>query len=376
MTVTALPHLRTSERRDFKRCQQRWRWAWRQGLVAKHQKPGALWFGTGIHLALQHRYSKPGLARGRNVLQVWRDFVGDTEAVIYGDNYDNDRDDFYDGAELGEHMLGAYLDEYGMDERWHVISAEQTFEIPIPRPGPRTTEPWEPTLVLYNGTFDLVAMDLEAEARDGVKSLWVWDHKTAKAIMTSHLALDDQAGSYWAVAGDVLTGQGLVEPGMKLDGILYNFLRKSKTDERPRNADGLATNQPTKQHYVDALPGATMKMTKDALESAAESVGVTVLGEVSKTQPKPNFQRETVWRTAKERKTQIERIQYEYLQMDAFKRGLLPIIKTPTKDCSWDCSFFDMCQLQDQRDDWTSYRDATYDRRDPYIDHRKSAADD
>ena len=371
--MAAIPHLRTSERRDFKRCQQRWRWAWRQGLVAKHQKPGALWFGTGIHLALQHRYSKPGLARGRNVLQVWRDYAGETEAVIYGDNYANDRDDFFDARELGEHMLGAYLDTYGMDERWHVISAEQTFEIPIPHPV--KTHNGE-TMVLYNGTFDLVAMDLEAEARDNVKSLWVWDHKTAKAIMTNHLALDDQAGSYWAVAGDVLAAQGLVEPGMKLDGILYNFLRKARTDERPVDADGLATNKPTKQHYVDALPGATMKMTEKELEAAAEAAGITVLGEVSKTQPKPNFHREVVWRTAKERRTQIERIQREYLQMDAFKRGLLPIIKTPTKDCSWDCAFFDMCQLQDQRDDWTSYRDQTYDQVDPYTDHRKSAADD
>ena len=374
MTATAIPHLRTSERRDFKRCQQRWRWAWRQGLIAKHQKPGALWFGTGIHLALQHRYSKSGLDRGRNVLQTWRDYVGDVEAVIYGENYANDRDDFFDAAELGETMLGGYLDKFGMDPSWYVISAEQTFEIPIP-PLPKPVGPHLP-MVLYNGTFDLVAMDLEAEARDGVKSLWVWDHKTAKAIQTAHLALDDQAGSYWAVAGDVLAGQGLVEPGMKLDGILYNFLRKARPDERPTNTDGEATNQPTKQHFVDALPGATMKMTKPELEAAADAAGIVVLGEVSKTQPKPNFVREPVWRTAKERRTQIERIQKEYVQMDAFKRRLLPIVKTPTKDCSWDCDFFDMCQLQDQGDDWQSYRDATYDRRDPYAAHRTKSAND
>ena len=40
--------LRTSERKAFKRCQAKWWWQYREGLVPVFEKPGALWFGTGL----------------------------------------------------------------------------------------------------------------------------------------------------------------------------------------------------------------------------------------------------------------------------------------------------------------------------------------
>jgi len=51
-----VPILRTSERRSFKRCPQQWAWAWRQGLRPNGFTANALWFGSGIHLALAERY--------------------------------------------------------------------------------------------------------------------------------------------------------------------------------------------------------------------------------------------------------------------------------------------------------------------------------
>lgn len=357
-----LPHIRNSERRDFKRCQQRWQWAWRQGLKPVYEKPGALWFGIGMHLALQERYKYPGLRRGSNVLKVWRDYVGDTEAVIYGDNYTEDKEDFYDAGELGEIMLGGYLDHYGKDERWYVISAEQTFDLEIPHPVTR-----DPMAIL-NGTFDLVCRDQEAN-----DSLWIWDHKNLASIQTAHLTLDDQMGTYWAVAGDVLAARNIIEPGEKLDGILYNILRKAKPDDRPKNADGLATNKPQRVHYFNALQeaGASVTGTVNELRERCEKLGLTVLGEVSKRQPDALFHRELIWRTAAERRTQIRRIQQEALQMQALRdRTFLPT-KNPTKDCSHDCPFFQMCELHEAGDDWQAFRDSTFTRVDPYADHRE-----
>jgi hypothetical protein len=331
--------LRTSERKDFKRCQQKWQWAWRNGLKPLHEKPGALWFGIGIHLALQERYKYKGTRRGQNVLKVWRDYVGEEMANVYvGEDFD--KSEVVNAGDLGEEMLGAYLDKYGKDEKWYVISAEQTFEIPIPRPAgyydERLSRGDNPTLTTYNGTFDLVALNQETE-----NSLWLWDHKTAKAIQTNHLSLDDQAGSYWAVAADVLAAQGLIEPGMKLDGILYNFLRKAKTDTRPTNAAGQALN-------------------KD--------------GSISKIQPAQNFVREEVWRTRAERRTQIRKIQAEALQIEAVRNRVLPITKNPTDKCAWECPFFQMCELQDSGEpgEWKEYRDLAFRKVDPYADHRKT----
>ena len=364
--VEGTPHLRTSERKDFKRCVARWDWRWRKGLVPKFPKPNALWFGTGIHLALQHRYSLPGLERGYNVLGVWRDYCRDEIAGVWLED-EEQTPKLVDARELGEVMLGGYLDTYGKDERWHVLMAEQAFEYPIPYPSAKPG-----TMVLYNGTFDLVARDQEND-----DSLWLWDHKTAKSISLDHLPLDDQAGSYWAVASDVLARQGVIPKGEKLDGILYNFLRKGKPDPRPRNAAGQYTNKPTKAHYLAALSDAGCivhrGMTLDRLAEEAEKWGVTVVGDVSKTQPPALFHREPVYRTAPERRTQIRKIQHEHLHMDAVRRRLLPIIKTPTADCRWDCPFFQMCELQDAGDDWQAFRDGSFKREDPYADHRESA---
>lgn len=363
--MASTPHLRTSERRAFKRCIAQWDWRYRKGLVPKYQKPGALWFGTGVHLALQHRYSKPGLERGHDVLKVWRDYCdNEPHAGVWMEGDEGVQ--FQDARELGEIMLGGYLDKYGMDERWHVISAEQTFELAIPRPAR------EGTLVLYNGTFDFVGRDLANEG-----ALWLWDHKTAKQIFLDHLSLDDQAGSYWAVASRVLAAQGLIPKGERLEGILYNFLRKGTPDDRPKNAAGQATNKPTKQHYLDALKAAGCvvhaKMTNDRLAEVANNAGITVLGDISERQPPALFHREPVWRTVVEQRTQITRVQNEALHMDAVRRRLLPITKNPTKDCKWDCDFFLMCELQEAGDDWKGFRDSSFTRRDPYQDHRETA---
>src|SRR6185312_16331911 len=149
-------------------------------------------------------------------------------------------------------------------------------------------------------------------------------------------------------------------------------------DQRPKNAEGLATNKPQKVHYEAALRDAGLVAvgTLKALEERAQEAGLTVLGEVSKTQPNVLFHRETVWRTRSERRTQIERIQDEVLQMNLVRNGTLRPTKNPTSDCSWDCPFFEMCQLHEAGDDWQAFRDAAFVRADPYADHRKAIDND
>lgn len=340
-----VPMLRTSERKSFKRCPQQWWWGYRQGLVSPKVKADALWFGIGMHIALQERYKHKGKRRGANMLKVWRDYVNDEVAYVktLPLGYADEEAVYVDAKELGEAMIGAYLDHYGKDERWYVISAEQTFQIPIPYPARQATKfrrngnPDKP-LVIYAGTFDLVARDEESMHDD----LWLWDHKNVKAIQTGHLPLDDQAGSYWAVASDVLAHQGLIGKNDKLEGILFNFLRKAKPDPRPTNEKG--------EH-----------LNKD--------------GTVSKVQPATLFRRETVTRTQRERLTQIRRIQDEALIMQAVRRKQLPLVKNTSPDCFYGCPFYDMCTLHEEGDDWEEFRDSMFKVRDPYADHRKSAAE-
>src|SRR5690349_22689846 len=63
--------IRNSERNTLKRCPQRWWWAWRQGLRPIGEISDALWFGTGVHLALAEWYCGPGLKRGRHPAETF-----------------------------------------------------------------------------------------------------------------------------------------------------------------------------------------------------------------------------------------------------------------------------------------------------------------
>lgn len=367
-----IPHIRTSERRSFKRCQMQWWWSYREGLTLRSTRPDARWFGTGIHLAMAERYKYRGMRRGADVLKVWRDYVGDEVAFIREAGDVKDEDQWVGALELGEAMLGGYLERYGKDERWYVISSEQTFEVPIPTVptskgfGKNLTEE-QRTLVYYNGTFDGVRLD-----QSNADSLWLWEYKTAATIRTSHLSLDDQAGSYWALAVDVMRTKGLKFNG-KLEGIMYDFLRKAKpTDDDKLDADGVKRNKPTKAHYLDALHNKVIGLEKMSLAVLAESAAtlrITVQGDVSKIQPTPLFLREEVWRTRAERRTQLQRIQNEALQMNAVRYGNLPVIKNPTMECSW-CDFFNMCELDEQNADIEEFKEAAYTVRDPYLAHR------
>lgn len=314
--------IRTSERRSLKRCPAQWNWSWRKGL-APNAVDTKLWFGQGIHLALAEWY-KPGFERGEPPMKTWLKFVGDEARYVRDNRGIIDEQTWVDARDLGGLMLLNYVDHYGNDENWDVIATEQTFEVVIKLRDGRQ--------IIYTGTFDGVY-------RDKVTGLlWLMEHKTAAQIpSTGYLELDDQAGSYFAFAEPVLKSLGVMGDDEHLEGIMYNFLRKAMPDYRPTDEHGKFLN-------------------KD--------------GTVSKRQGTPLFMRHPVWRSPKQRLKMVQNIIEEAELMQAYRDGILSVTKTPTMTCSWDCPFFAMCQLHEQGEDWTQYRDAMYHRRDPYGDHR------
>jgi hypothetical protein len=359
--VTAhLPYLRTSERKKFKDCMRAWWWAYREGYRTNSFRADALWFGTGIHLAFAEWY-KPGFVRGVNPVETWTEFCGDTVGFVKeSKSADADLPDWDDARELGIAMLEGYLARYGHDESWEVIAPEYAFHVLV----------GTPAVVNYVGTFDGVYLD----HADGKYKLM--EHKTAASISTGHLALDDQAGSYWAVATHELRRQGILTDKQAIAGIQYNFLRKGRPDDRPRNAAGYATNQPKKLDFVRELTGidgwteAELKRkTKDELDSIAAGNKLQILGEISKSQPAPLYLRKFVRRTAPERARQLQRIQDEVQHMNAVRSRALPVLKSPSRECSF-CEFREPCEAEEGGFDWQSYFDYGFHRKDPYQDHR------
>jgi len=372
----SVPILRTSERRAFKRCQRAWWWGYREGFKPVGAESTPLWFGTGVHLALAEWYL-PGVKRGPHPAETFEAFAGDAMRSIKVSQATEERvAEYEDGSALGVRLMEEYVKEYGKDSSWHFIQAEKTFSLDIPWPGNNrqqayVVDPDSGLLVVYKGTYDGVYRDLV----DGrIKLL---ETKTAKAIQTGHLSIDDQAGSYWAVATATLRAEGLIKQDESIAGIQYNFIRKGLPDTRPRDPQGYATNKPVKADFGAALglpEGKELnKLSIPKLEDMAAKRGLVVLGERSKVQPAPIFQRHLIHRTSVERATQLRRIQSEAVQMQLVRDGTVESTKNPTRDCQWDCSFFNICELEERGGDWQSLAKIAYRRQDPYADHRKSA---
>jgi hypothetical protein len=372
--VTRLPIIRTSERRDFGRCEWRWRQAWRRGLKPLGEESVPLVFGSWVHEALAAWYL-PGLKRGPHPTDTFLKVADDdmmfirTEArskgtVAAGGTEFYIEEKLVPARELGVAMLNGYVEWWGSDDSWEVIQPEWSGEVTV-------TDGAGNDIAIYGFTYDGVYRDL-ADGR-----IKLMEHKTAKAIFTDHLPLDQQAGSYWAIAGPHLRKQGLLKPREDIAGITYNFLRKSPPDERPRNAQGHCTNKPTKEHYVAALAeiGVEVKLSAklDALDSLAQANGLKVLGEVSALQPKPLFEREFVTKSRNQRQSQIGRIQLDARRMNELRTAdEVDLRKTSTRDCSWDCSFYNLCLLDEEGGDTASYRKDVFRVQDPYAAHRKS----
>jgi hypothetical protein len=330
--MDSIPILRTSERRAFHRCAQQWEWAYRYGLRSKRKPADALWFGIGIHEALASWYGE-AFDRGPEPWKTFEDWADGEVRYIKANLTDRDRTWFdepvyEDAIELGIGMMKAYVREYGEDINLEVIAIEQPFEIEI--------VDHDEVIGIFASRFDGAAIDHDTGM------IVLLEHKTAGSIKTQHLPLDDQAGAYFAVATIVLRDQGIIKPRDTIEGILYNFMRKSLPDERPRNPQGAALNKN---------------------------------GTVSARQPAKAFVRELVDRTPREVSQQIRRLRDEMLMMNMMRTGELPVTKTITDMCPY-CPFFTMCKLHERGGNaWKEFRDSEFAVVDPYVEHRKSAAE-
>ena len=320
-----------SERNTFGRCPQRWAWMYLDNLASRQRPADALWFGVGVHEALAEWY-QPGFERGTHPADYFEDWVGEEVRVIKASRADKDREWFdeplyEDAGELGVAMLTEYVNKYGNDRDLEILAIEQPFELELVRD--------DEVVALFIGVFDGVALD----HRD--KMIKLLEHKTASAIKTAHLSLDNQAGSYFAAATVVLRWQGILEPKEAIEGIEYNFLRKSLPDQRKRNEHGAYLNKN---------------------------------GDISKKQPPPPFVREFVDRGPREVRRQLERLTDEVIEMNMVRSGELKVRKVINDTCPY-CPFYTMCVMHERGGkSWMEYRDAQYSKREP-SPLRKSASE-
>lgn len=363
--ATTLPLIRTSERKDFKRCPWLWNESWNKQLTTA-RAPVWSWFGTAVHAGLEARY-KPGKKRGKlkKVLEAFEESVADQTGRIWTAGGELEESDVVDAKELGFAMLKGYVEHYGDESHIEVIHSEQTFQIDVPHPFKKGE-----TIAIYAGTWDSL---WRIDSR-----YWLVDHKTRKAFPSNwdFYDIDDQAGSYLWVAPEVLEHMGVLTKKelKKLDGLIFNALRKHLPDTRQRDAEGYAVNKPVKADYEAALSPfmdlPTRLPTIAVLQGWADERNIKVYGERSKVQPSPLFHRQEVHRSLAERAKMGRRVQAEALWMEQVRTGQLPVIKTPNEDCIR-CQLFDYCQAdENDYDEGQELARTILRSRDPYVDHR------
>jgi hypothetical protein len=360
--------LRTTERRTFANCRQAWWWSFVEGWEAIRTRP-ALRFGDISHQSLAAWYV-PGRKRGEKPWlafeRIYKEqlFQGQEEFDVWDDD-----ERVVDALELGIEMMKNYVDEYGDDDHIRVISSEMPFQVDV-------YDKHGKYMVTYVGSLDLVFEDMSS------RQLGVIETKTAAAISTKHLGLDEQAGSYWAFAPEALQAKGLLKPGQDIDFILYNFMRKAFKDTRPRNDRGQSLNKPTKDALLERATTLGLDLPKRptvedltlALESAGEEP--EKLGEPSKSQPPPLFLRQKVYRDEADRENLMYRVRAQAYEMALVKAGKLPVYKNPggtypNQQCSG-CEFADVCELHETGREWEELARLTMTTWDPYEDHRET----
>lgn len=317
-----LPIVRSHERITFKRCQKKWYWAWKLGLVPKTKVFGALDLGTWVHVALSIWYTQR--PRRNNLPEI---FKGVAEEATR-DAPDLVADKAEELSQLGLAMMIAYSKHYGLDKNVRVIKAEIPLEFKF------SNDKGE-IVAIHKLKPDLVYVDSSTD------EVWLMEHKTASAIRHEHLVIDDQARPYGAMAERALKNIGAIGPNDKFRGIMYNFIRKALPDLRPTDAEGRYLNKN---------------------------------GSVSKSQPPPLFKRVPVVMGSGAKAQTLKRVRAEtifittmteLLRDKAIQAGNLN--KTPHSSCPKFCDYFTMCVLEEEGADIRAIQKSMYNRINPYL---------
>lgn len=318
-----LPVSRNSERKAFTWCRQQWYWRYIDQIVPKEiYVPFS--FGDLIHKALGD-WHIPGRERGPHPAESFRRYYDLVDRRF--NIRDQDTKQWEGAEELGVAILNNYVDTFGEDDDWEVISPEMAFQVVVLD---KNGEPY----VRVIGRMDAVVRSISTGR------LKMLEHKALSSIRINHLTLDDQAGTYWTFGQEHLRHLGLLEEDEMIDEVLYNILRKAKPDPRPRDDKGRYLN-------------------KD--------------GTVSKKQPAPYFERYPVRRGRHEMEMIVDRIRKQTWEIGLVKEGKLPIYKSTGLQCTR-CRYFSLCELHEAGADWEEFVKLSFTKRHPYEDYEEAAA--
>lgn len=180
--------VRHSELKDFAQCPLKHRFAWVEGYRSPDSEASSL--GTAWHLVMANHY--------RAIKQL-QDEAGECAWLDMGMQIEENHGQiskFIRARFEGEMrdtltwMYDGYVEKWGLDPHWRVLSVEQTLIVPFVEPTGHRSR------YRYQWTTDLLVQDMELAG----EPLVVIDHKSTKnPIGRVDIDLDDQYGNYtWA----------------------------------------------------------------------------------------------------------------------------------------------------------------------------------
>lgn len=185
--------IHTSDRGNFKGCRRRWYFSSPLGLgLEPFQRANPLWFGTGIHFALEDFH---GHCKYSDPIAAFEDYCRASEKTL-GVRMPIDYDEL---RLLGIAMMDYYANEWLATRDPYetlvidgVPQVEVTFEIELPIPQ-EILDRLGIDAIVYRGTIDRVVIH-----RD-LGMISPLDYKTAAAYRQDHLGFDPQITAYmWA----------------------------------------------------------------------------------------------------------------------------------------------------------------------------------
>lgn len=350
--------IRTSDRIQFKKCRRAWAWSSHlKGNLGPSYLATPLWFGSGIHYALEDFHGHNHFGRPSD---AWTAFALSTAKQHIRDLPDDAQEHF----ELGRAMMDYYVD-YWLAQRkvdptyWEngIPQVEVNFEIEVPI--------WEKHLehlaelaracgadcVLYRGTFDRVAID-------ELGQLWVVEYKTAKRAETNHYMTDPQVTTYVWAASHVYN--------RPVAGVIYQQFMKDIPSEpkilssgKISTAENMNTSAPLYRKALVSMYGAY-----EAAPKANQEKYVALMMQENENKDR-YILREKLPRGSHMLESEAQKI---LLELEDMINPNLPLYPNPTRECSRMCSFMSACVSMDDGGDWENDLQLNYSERDQAAD--------
>lgn len=344
--------IRNSDRATYRRCRRKWdlQSALRQNLVSTGEQRAPLWFGSGIHFALEdyHGYNRFGDPR--------RAF----DAYVTATNPATLPPDVEDHVKIAEGMLEYYVELWlpkhvGFETLWvdgvpqvevdvQLDITNQMWEFLVYRYGDEYAGQWWERVreryapdndftIVVGQTFDRVLVDDN-------ERIWGMDYKTARQFSPrGDLERNGQAAQYY---------WGLTQFYPQLaEGLVWQQHLKTvpePPDELKTGGFSLAKNQSTTYSmYHRALIDKYGKVPKGYIDI------LNHLASLETEEGDKFVRRDYIRKNEHHGRSEEEHILLEVHEM---LDPDVPIYPNPTRDCNWDCPFRDVSAMMDDGSDW------------------------